>query len=201
MAKGQRIKDTARRTGLLALAALGLHQLRYIAGYGSESGSALAHQGHDYLAAAMPKLAGAAVLFVGASLAASALRHNATRRVHRPRSEWLRYSFALLAIFVAQELVESWLSPGHPDGLAAVLGARGWLTPLLALLFGAAVAISMRVLDSADVAVTARRHRLHRRRASRPPVCPAMPDIISPARSTLAFGFARRPPPAILQTG
>ena len=38
-----------RLAGLLAAGSLAVHQIRYAAGYGSESSQALADQGHDYL--------------------------------------------------------------------------------------------------------------------------------------------------------
>ena len=46
----------ARAAALIAVAELGVHQLRYLLAFGGAAGDQLAHQGHSYLGAAAPVL-------------------------------------------------------------------------------------------------------------------------------------------------
>ena len=126
---------------LLGAGALGLHELRYLIGYGGDAGRALAEQGHGYLDAVTAVVA----LTLVAALAAlvAALVHGAAAAKRPPRRwrvRWLACSGALLAVFTLQELVEGALSPGHPAGLVGVAGSGGWIAVPLALAIGAAVA-------------------------------------------------------------
>jgi hypothetical protein len=206
----RRTSRTARASSLLSLAALAVHELRYLLTYGDRAGEALANQGHAYLS----DLGGAVVtltmatllaaLFAGA-LAPPACRPDRpagcppARSVggHTPVRTGLLYALALLAIFCAQELAEGAVAAGHPAGPAAVLGHGGWLALPLALVAGALCSLACLALQGVEQTL-----------ARRPPRCaPRQPPVLAaphaaPARRSLAslslaFGFARRPPPLL----
>src|SRR3954451_669045 len=114
----RRSPSMLRATALVAVAALALHELRYLIGYGGGTPEALASQGHGYLPLASGLIG---VLFVVAlaQLAARVLRETGERSAPGLRLTWAWAGIALLAIFVAQESLEGLLSSGHPAGLAA----------------------------------------------------------------------------------
>ena len=60
---------------------------------------------------------------------------------------WLICALLLFAIYCCQELFEGFFSPGHPAGLAGVLGQGGWTAAPIALIVGAALAATLRVAD------------------------------------------------------
>ena len=133
---------------LLGAGALGLHELRYLIGYGGDAGRALAEQGHGYLDAVTAVVALTLVAALAALVAALVRGAGAAKRPPRRwRVRWLACSGALLAVFTLQELVEGALSPGHPAGLVGVAGSGGWIAVPLALAIGAAyLAVMMPVL-------------------------------------------------------
>src|SRR5215212_9807198 len=102
-----------RATALVTVAALVLHELRYLIGYGGNSHEALASQGHAYLPLA-GALAGGAFAVAGARFVARLLRPVAGERAPRLATAWLYASVALLVIYVCQESVEGAVSAGHP---------------------------------------------------------------------------------------
>ena len=106
---------------------------------------------------------------------------------------------AVLTIYGAQELSEGLLSPGHRSGLAALTANGGWVAAPLALLFGGVLSLLAWILDGAEDRVVRFLSRSTRTRpapaiAPRPAPTPAS----RLAQGSLAFGFARRPPPAPL---
>ena len=193
------IAQRLRLASLLALGSFGLHQLRYLLAYGGDSRQALAEQGHDYLASALPVLAALAL----AALLATVLRIRLgagfsdtpwSRRI-------LLCAAALLTIYAGQELLEGMLAAGHPAGAAALLGGGGWLALPLALVVGSLVAVAARLLEGIEVALAL---RLPRRLAVRAPRVRGVAREkrgANPLSSPLAFGLARRPPPVLVQTG
>ena len=191
----------ARRASLLALGALALHQLRYALAYGGGASSALARQGHSYLGDLAPLLVALALSLVCARLLAAAIGRLGAgpARGASWRAEWVAFAAALLAIFSAQELTEGALAAGHPGGLAAVLANGGWIAVPLAFAIAAIVAWADRALSGAERSLLARARRptrgVRRPDASPLPEAPAVPRL---ATRTLAFGLARRPPPAPL---
>lgn len=189
-----RLGAAVRLGALLAFAAFGLHQLRYLAAHGSESSRALAEQGHDYLAGALPYLAALLV----AALVATLLRARFGDRAASPSlaRRALAYAGAILLVYCSQELLEGALAAGHPAGIEALTADSGWLALPLAALFGLGAAMLVAALESLEsaLAVDPESNQL-----------PIAPSVRGRARSAcrlgsrlspLAFGLARRPPPA-----
>ena len=181
-----------RVTALVAVAALALHELRYLIGYGGGTPEALASQGHGYLPL-VSMLAGALLTMALAQLAGRILRGKDEGEAPGLRFTWVWASVALLVIFVAQESLEGLLSAGHPDGFAAVSAHGGMVAVPLALALGGLVALGLRGA-SRMVAAAARRVRsLPRPRIrSRRPRFAAVP----PAAGVLALHLAGRAPPS-----
>ena len=186
-----------RATSLVAVAALALHELRYLIGYSGRTPEALSSQGHGYLPVA-GALAGALLVVAAAQLTGrvlrARLRGEGDERAPRLRVAWLWASVALLAIFVAQESLEGLLSSGHPDGLAAVTANGGLVSIPLAAALGGLVALGLRGAGRV-VAAAARRARLPlprpRPRLRRPRSEPARP-----LAGVLALNLAGRSPPS-----
>jgi hypothetical protein len=187
-----------RSAALIALAALGVHQLRYLIAYGGESHEELARQGHGYLFGALPILIGFAIAALTATVLRAALTRLPSPSLGRPRIRALVYAAAILSVFVAQETTEGILFAGHPSGAAAALAAGGWIALPLALLFGALCALLdgglarlERAVASAGEAPRAPRARPGSSSRSRGRI------EIPLASRPLAFGLARRPPPLL----
>jgi hypothetical protein len=186
-----------RSAALIALAALAVHQLRYRLAFGSDAGRELAHDGHAYLAQALPVLIGFALAALAAGVLRAALRRDAgsgpLARSFAARVSL--YALTILAVFSTQELLEGALFAGHPAGAAAVLAAGGWLALPLAILVGALAALLDRGLVALESLLAIRPGAVPRPRpprrcgASRPIAVPAL------ASHPAAFGLARRPPP------
>ena len=134
----------SRAAALLAAGVLAVHELRYLAGYGEQAGAASAAHGHGYLALA-GALVAALLVAACARFALALLRaHQGDRpgqRAPRFLVAWAASTAVLLAAYGLQESLEAMLHPGHPAGLAAVLGHGGWTAFLLALGLGALVAL------------------------------------------------------------
>jgi len=183
---------------LLGAGVIGLHELRYLIGYGGEAGHALAAQGHGYLDAVTATVALALVAALAVLIAAvvRGATSAAARRARPWRVRWPAASGALLAVFVTQELLEGALSPGHPAGLAGVAGNGGWIAVPLALAIGAVVAVLLRGAE----AVIARFAPSPRRPRLRPPriALPRAP-LHEPPRAValLAAPGAPRAPPLL----
>ena len=176
-----------RWAGALALGLAVVHQLRVLAVPSSE--------GHaPFVALALP----AAVLLAGAVLGLFVELAGVRRgRVPAPlglsvRQAWLVAALALVALFVAQELLEGALLQGHVAGLAGVVGAGGWIALPLAVAAGGVVALALAGAQS-----------VLRRAASAPLPCA---QIRAPGRArrdaawrpagVLARNLASRAPPA-----
>ncbi|MGH2954035.1 MAG: hypothetical protein ACRDK9_08450 [Solirubrobacterales bacterium] len=196
MGRIARIGAPARAAALLLIGALALHELRYLVAFGAEAPSILAQHGHGYLEWLAPLVVAAAAAAIVASLLAPAL----LRRLPDgggacTEARAAGYAVGLLAVFFAQELAEGALLSGHPAGLEGVLAGGGWLALPLAIAFGALAACVAGWLDRAELAVA----RLTVARRTRPPKRIGRP-VAQPrplhACLDLAFGFARRPPPA-----
>jgi hypothetical protein len=181
-----------RLASILAVGAFGLHQLRYLIAAGGSS----AAEGHRYMSDLLPPIA---VLVLAAVLAtvirgtegASSTRAPLVRRV-------MVFTGALLAIYVGQELLEGLMMGGHPGGRSAVLAHSGWIALPIAVAIGALSALLARALEGVEHVIAV----IHAQRPvrSRPP---AVRGRALPARgitwlsAPLAFGLARRPPPAV----
>ena len=104
-----------RAVALLAAGAAAVHQLRYAIGFGHDARHALAAQGHGYLDLVLPFVA-AVGLFALAAMLRAPLAGARDRRASLARS-WATTAIALVAAYVAQELLEGLLASGHPGGL------------------------------------------------------------------------------------
>jgi hypothetical protein len=173
-----------------------VHQLRYLAGYGADTGAALAHQGHGYMGGA-PAVLGA--LGFAALLATLLAGHFGApgRRRAQPLARICAYAAVLLATYTTQELLEGVLSPGHPAGFAGLFGHGGWTAVPLALVFGVLTWLAVRGLEAVEHGIAAARRRAPLARAPRS-LGSARPTETPPLQTlTLGFGFSRRPPPAL----
>lgn len=189
-----RTNSALRTSTLIALGAIAVHQLRYLAGYGGGARSALGAQGHSYLEAVLPVLLllAASALLGTLAVATSGRRANLTSR----RAGWAFCTAALLAIFTVQESAEGLLSAGHPGAVAALLAHGGWLALPIAVVVGRVVALLLDRLVSIERALLASPARRTARAA------PTLGRVragalCSLACRTLAFGLARRPPPTL----
>jgi hypothetical protein len=179
-----------RSAAVIALAALCLHQLVYLLSFGEHSGAALEGGGHGYLGIAAPVLVALAVSGIAASLVA------ATRRAPgRPAGHgWLEWAGLLLVIFGVQEAGESLVRTGSLGQLAALAETSGFAAVAAALGIGRLVGLALSGLGALDATLAGpARSRRRAPAALRPPI--AHSPLHRP-RLTLAFGFARRPPPA-----
>jgi len=188
-----------RATAALAVGAFGLHQGRYLLGHGEAGGDALAANGHGYLTLLVPLLALLAAAAAAQFLTALS-RAGAPAGLERtPRARfgavWLVATFALLATYAAQELLEGLLATGHPDGAAALLAGGGWWALPLALAIGLAVALLLRAATVAIEAAARRRGSRARRRERRPPAYPAWTDL--PTLDVIGRNLAGRAPPLL----
>jgi hypothetical protein len=174
-----------RATALVTVAALVLHELRYMIGYGSDSHEALASQGHAYLPLA-GALAGGALAVAGARFVARLLRPAAEERAPRLVKAWLYASVALLVIYACQESVEGAALASH-DGVVVIP---------LALVLGGLVAFVLRGASRVLSAAVRRAHAVARRK---PPTAPRprLRAASSARAGLLALNLAGRAPPAV----
>lgn len=126
-----------RRTpAALALAAVLLHELRFLIAYDGDGSRMLAHDGHPYLAVVSPLVA---LLLAG--LLARSLRHAGS-------PSWLRIAGGLFGVYVAQAVVEGVLAPSQLTGLGGVLGHGGWVAVPAVVALGWLLTRTARVLHN-----------------------------------------------------
>lgn len=185
-----------RAAAFLTGGAYAVHQLRYLASFGSHADEALHHHGHGYLSAVAPL----ATLVVAAAI--GWLLWSAMRPARpdvpqvRFRQAWVLSSVCLISVYTVQELLEGQFSHGHPEGLAGVFGQGGWMAVPLAILVGVAVAAVLRISQAVERAAPPVFLAAPRVDAWRPGVVvvPAGPRP-RPALSPLALRRAGRAPP------
>lgn len=148
-----RARPVLTTAALLLAGALAVHELRYLAAFGTHAEATLARHGHGYLALLTPALA----TFMALALAAGLVRAAATP-ARRPEARiarlWPAASAALLGIYVSQELFEGMLVTGHPAGWAGVFGAGGWAAIPLAVVLGLVVALALRAVRAVGSALS-----------------------------------------------
>jgi hypothetical protein len=182
-----------RLAALLAAGTFGVHQARYALGYHEEASRALADQGHAYLIALGPLVAGLVML------ALAALLHRVARGAAAPappfRVLWPSATLALAVTYGVQESVEGALAAHHPAGVAAVLGHGGWVALPLAVVVGLAVALAMR----GATAAAGLRPAVARRPWPLPaaPLRLAAPCFLAAPRPGAALTRAARGPPRL----
>jgi hypothetical protein len=184
---------------LLFVAAIGVHQLRYLLGPGVDAQHSLGTHAHAYLplaAAFVALLFGASVVHFVSTLALVRSGEIQPAKPLRFRSTWLRATLVLLAIFVGQESFEGALLHGHSSGMHGLFGHGGWMVLFLAPLFGALVALFLRGAQSALEAVARRALRCRRGRRLRAR-WPSLPDSNLPRHDVLAANLAGRAPPQL----
>jgi hypothetical protein len=135
-------------TSLLGIGALAVHELRYRIAFGDDASSALAASGHGYLGLVTP--VAALVAMFGLATFVYRIASGEGSRVGRRGRIWVALSAGLLAIFCMQELLESLLATGHPDGLSGVFGDGGWLAMPLSMAVGG-IAVAFIRLAAGDV--------------------------------------------------
>ncbi len=183
-----------RAVALLAVGALGLHELSYWLIDGAAPGG----HAHSY----MPLAAGlvTVVLLLACAGFARTLVH-AMRGIedegHPPplRVLWPLATAALLTVFALQEWVEGWVSAEHPTGIAHVAGHVGIKGLALGVLIGAAIALLLRGARTAVGAIARRRSPRRRRRTPVP--APALPLFFAPRLDVVAGNLAGRSPPGL----
>jgi hypothetical protein len=192
------VHGAVRTVALLVLGALAVHHLRYSLAFGDDAAGALHQHGHAYLVVIAPALVAIAVALAAAATLARAATPTLSPGGASLAQRATLYATALLAVYSAQELTEGALAVGHPGGLDALIANGGWIAAPLALLFGFAAAVVARLLDRVEeqLAGASRVASL-----PRPPISlaslRATAHVSSPlAALTVAFGVARRPPPA-----
>lgn len=203
MSRTTRINRTLRCAALLLLGTIAVHWLQYLGAYGQDAPAELHRQGHGYLVELLPSLLAAAF----ALLTSAALIRILRPFDERPSSgaltgTWVAYTAALLAIFAGQELSEGVLAPGHATGVEAILGSGGWMAAPLAATVAWLIVLVERALVRAEaslaVLIGAKQARLRGHRAANAEKPHSPPSIVGLELGALAFGLARRPPPAPL---
>ncbi|MGI9556758.1 MAG: hypothetical protein ACR2N5_02330 [Solirubrobacterales bacterium] len=182
----------ARMGAVLAIGALALHHLSYLAAHGGGASEVLAGSGHGYLALIAPAVivAAAGLAVAGVAIPVLNRRRLLTRSTFESRAVGL--AAAMLALFVAQELAEALVMGGSAS---AALLAGGWLTMPLALVLGALGSFALAGLAAVSDAIVRERPSMWRRRRSAVRALPPAPSLVPLPAHALAFGFARRPPP------
>ena len=160
----------------MPVAALVVHQLRYTLAFGGHAGIELSRQGHAYLHSLVPwivLLIGVAVgVFLWSLGRALGGQRTLSRYTLSLAGLWIVCSGCLLAIYVAQELLEGLWATGHPLGLAGIFGYGGWWAVQAALCIGLVLATIFHgarwVLDEVANAGVLRRTTLSRDATLRP---------------------------------
>lgn len=189
---------------LIAVGALGVHDLRYLLAYGGNAGHELSLQGHGYLRLATPLIAGLVVL-AAAAFAARLMRAYAVgedgerRKLPSTRRLWPMATALLVSVYATQEWLEGTLSEGHPGGIAAPFSHGGWIAVPLAIAIGLLVALALRGAAAAIAVAAARgRNRLRYSGAAPLPSRVARSVWSAPPRGVLARRLAPRAPPTLV---
>jgi hypothetical protein len=189
-----RTAHRVRLASILAVGAFALHQLRYLVAFGGSSSAELAQEGHRYMSDLVAPLC---VLVLAAMLATLIRGTEAASPARAPLGRRIAvFTGALLAIFVAQELLEGLIAMGHPAGPVAIFANGGWIAVPLAMAIGSLAALLAHALERVE-RVIAVIHAERRLRLRPPAVRGSARGArgISLLSAPLAFGLARRPPP------
>ena len=196
--KGPReLRVSWKGAALLPIAAVLVHQLRYMLEYGAGASHALAEQGHGYMTSLAPWIALVTAIGLGGLLGTFAKAWRGKAPAHGTSvttlGVWLAASVALVAIYTGQELLEGFFATGHPGGLGGVFGAGGWLAIPAAHAVAIVLALLLRGTDALALRILRRRSRA----VARPPrtLKPVAPAELWRKLAPLAAAAAGRAPP------
>jgi hypothetical protein len=182
----------------MPIAALAVHQLRYLLAYGPKGSSELAETGHSYLNSLTPWLVLVLALGIGTFLARLG-RAWRSGNAHRSRQRhfialWLAASAGLVMIYAGQEFLEGLFATGHPAGLVGIFGDGGlWALPA-ALAIGAVLALVVRGGHAALELAARLSRRAPRARARPAPAYPPAAPLLRPPSPLAACSAGRAPP-------
>jgi hypothetical protein len=181
-----------RLAALMSGGTFAVHQARYALGYRGEASQELVAQGHAYLIAVGPLLAGVLLL----ALAGLIRRLASGGDAPAPRfwRLWVGVTLALVAVYALQELIEGAVAWHHPAGLVGIAGHGGWVALPLALVIGLAIALGMRGASAAAELAEARRPWRAPARLAPPPIG-AITSLVAPKRAGAALAHSPRGPP------
>jgi hypothetical protein len=184
-----------RAAALMTAGALAVHHLRYLAAPEAvhDEGSAA----HAYLGVATPLVLAAAMaawLPLAGVLARAREGDDVAVAPVSFRRAWLAATAGLLAIFLAQELVEGFVAEGHLQALE-LLHHGGLAAVPAAIAVGAAVALCLRGAHAAIAQAARAALRSAPRRATDLPVPPRA--VYPPRRPALTCPGAGRAPPLL----
>jgi hypothetical protein len=189
----------------MPVAAMLVHQSRYVLTYGPRAGRELAEQGDAYVHSLYPWLAALLPLFLGIlviQLARSAVSPRAEGISATPRLRviWAGAFAALLVGYVAQEALEVTLGSAHTDLFTQAFGAGGWCAVPIAAAVGFAWALLARGAQAALRAVAGRAYAWRAATAPGKPAKRHFPKApaLAPPGSPLARRLAGRAPPLVV---
>ena len=195
-------KRLAARAGLVPVAALAVHQLRFMLAFGGSAGAELKQTGHSYLHSLVPWI----VLLVGISFSvflwafgqAVAGKRSASKRGLSFVALWFVCALCLLAVYCTQEFLEGLLATGHPTGIAGIFGFGGlWSIPS-AVGVGLVLATLMYGASWTLAEVGRRRDSLPELRPRRVPLVGRAHDILRGPVEPLVRGWCDRGPPFLV---
>lgn len=190
-------RSKLRTATLVAAGVVCVHELRYLIGHDG-SAAALAALGHGYIGGL--KLMVAGLMAVAAAHFVGALARGRGSSTHRgePVSAlwlWLRISGAILALYLAQESLESLVAVGHVVGPVAGFSHGGWVAVPAALAVGKLVTLLLIGAGAAIAALGRGDRSAHDGRARMRSRLPA--DVYLPRAAVMALMLGgRAPPPA-----
>jgi hypothetical protein len=107
---------------------------------------------------------------------------------------WPLVAVALFGVFGLQEWIESWVTPGHPTGMAHVALHIGWQGVGLAVSISALIALLLRGTHAAIVLLATRHASFRRRRPASGRGAP-LPYPVIRRQGVIAAHRAGRAPP------
>ncbi len=112
----------------------------------------------------------------------------------------LAFGAAIVAVYLAQEMLESALFSPHAEDLAGILADGGWLALLVAFCLGPICILLDRGIGQLEARVARASHRGDQARGTTPATWSLVTFLGAPSTlSPLALGIARRPPPLFLR--
>ena len=183
-----------RAAALISVGALVVHDLRYLIAYRGSAGEELSVTGHGYLGVVTPLAMGVLALALMALAWRLLLGRAAEPPLPATHRMWPFTSGMLVAIYSCQEWIEGMTAQGHPGGIAAVVGDRGWIALPLAVVVGLVIALLLRGAEAAiALAATPRGRSWPRPRAVLRLVAPSVWRPVT--GDALARRLAPRGPP------